>query len=574
MSSFAIALECYRRGDFAAARAALGGVLAQNPRDPQALQLAAATEIALGEPANAISFLDRAIIAAPGDLGARFNRAALSAELGRHDTAIADYAAVLAAQPRDVEARAGRAASLAALGRYGEALADYDLAIAAGVHAVYAARGAALAALGRYEEALAACDQALARNPDDVAALFNRGAALLALKRYNEAARALDAALMRDPNHVAARAVRSSVRAALGETDGAVADIDVALVRAPDRADYWMRKGFALFTANRDPDAVVCFDRAFALQPDNAEAAWSIASALLAEGDFARGLPFYEARLRLPGVHPRTLSAALRWTGAEEVAGKRVLVIGEQGFGDLFQFARYLPLLAARGAEVILAERPPALALLRGVEGVPRALSHAEPAPEADFQIPLLSLMQAFGTRLDTIPAAIPYLHADLARVAHWRAELGAASRRRIGVCWRGEMRELVQAWRALDRPALEDLLSIDADLVSLQFDPGDEAALLAAQGVRDLGAQIADFAEAAAVIDTLDLVITVDTAIAHLAGALGKEVWVLMPFHADWRWLRDRADTPWYPRMRLFRQKSFGDWAGVMAEIRAALQR
>jgi ADP-heptose:LPS heptosyltransferase len=183
---------------------------------------------------------------------------------------------------------------------------------------------------------------------------------------------------------------------------------------------------------------------------------------------------------------------------------------------------------------------------------------------------PLASLLRAFGTNDRTIPAAIPYLRAEPARAAQWRERLGAAQKRRIGIVWSGINKHAMQRWRSLDDAALEQLLEAEADFISLQMEPSDIAA---SRGARQFGREIADFADLAALIETLDLVISIDTGVAHLAGALGKPVWTLLPFHADWRWLRDRPDTPWYPNMRLFRQPRFDDWRSTIAGVRAAVQ-
>jgi len=317
-------------------------------------------------------------------------------------------------------------------------------------------------------------------------------------------------------------------------------------------------------------EALAAYDAVLAVQPDNAEAQYAKADLLLATGDFERGWPLYESRWRLRGARISPPSSAPRWSGAEPLEGKTILVQGEQGFGDLFQFSRFVPALAARGAKVILQERPQTLGLLRSLAGVSELVATTEPPPPADFHIPLASLMLALGVRLDTIPTPIPYLHVEPIRAAQWRGTLGLAKRRRIGIVWSGINRHAMQAWRSLDDNALRQLASIDAALISLQM---EESAIAEAAGVRQFGKAVGDFADLAALIDTLDLVVSIDTGVAHLAGALGRPVWVMLPFHADWRWLRQRADTPWYPNMRLFRQSGFGDWAPVIASVKAALQ-
>jgi hypothetical protein len=305
--------------------------------------------------------------------------------------------------------------------------------------------------------------------------------------------------------------------------------------------------------------------------PEDLEALYGSADALLAAGDFARGLAHYESRL-LKGKQVCPPSPAPRWNG-EDLTDKTLLVQGEQGFGDLFQFCRFVPELNKRGARIILQERPQTRDLMQGLAGLDTFAPNTASPPPADFSIHLCSVMQVVGTRLETIPINIPYLNADPQRVAIWRERLGPTRRRRIGIAWSSDRRPALHRARNLTPPALEALLGADAEFVSLQLDSGEEARILAACGARDFGADTKNFAELAALIEALDMVISIDTGAAHLAGALGKPLWIMLPVSADWRWLHARADTPWYPQARLFRQPAHGDWKNVTDAVRAALQ-
>jgi hypothetical protein len=326
-----------------------------------------------------------------------------------------------------------------------------------------------------------------------------------------------------------------------------------------------------LTAANRGAEAIPAYERVLKANPDDARAAYAIADATLAGGDFARGWAMFESRLRLPNVPARPATNTPLWTGREPLDGRSILVQGELGFGDLFQFCRFVPELALRGAGVVLQERPQTLALLRSLRGVADRIPLSVTAPVTDFHIPLASLMHALDVR--EVPAQIPYLRADPERVGAWSKKLGAQRKRRIGVCWVGGMQQAMQRWRRLDAASLDRLLGADAEFVSLQIDDGAEASIVLRNGVRSFGRETVDFAELAALIEKLDLVISVDTGAAHLAGAIGKPVWIMLPFYADWRWMRDRTDTPWYPQARLFRQKSFNDWSPVIDDVLAALQ-
>lgn len=565
--SFEDALAQFQRGDGAGAERTLGVLLAREPKNGQALQLLAAVRHRRGDVSGALEALDRAAALAPNDPGLAFNRAAMLSALGRHRECLNAAAIVLRAAPRDAEALLLRGVAQSGLGDHAAALASFEASRLDRADA-HAHRAGSLNALDRFTEALAAADLALARDRQNPDAHYQRGVALMGLERAADALASFDAALTRRSD-VAIRAARANALASVGRLDDALADIDAALAQAPDKADYLMRRAFVLSGMDRREEAVAAYDRVLEQRPDDVDAAYGKADALLSLGDFERGLEFYEARLRLKSAEPMTRSTAPLWRG-EDLSGKTILLLAEQGFGDLFQFCRFAPVLAARGARVIIQERPPTLALLRSLDGVDSVVSIAEPAPAADFHAPIAGVMRVLGVRAGSIPAAIPYLRAAPERVAAWRGRLPPSSRRRVGIAWSGVTTHAAQALRSLDEAALRQLIGADADFVSLQLEPN---AVLSEAGVPQFGECVRDFADLAALIEMLDLVISIDTGVAHLAGALGKAVWIMLPYRADWRWMRTREDTPWYPQARLFRQSAPGDWAGVIARVHAALQ-
>lgn len=570
MRSVADAFALFQRGDLAAAESMLAEILQREPEHADAIHLMAGIRHARGDLSGAASLFERAHKLSPYDAEIAFNRAAVFSALARHEECAAACADFLRLRPGDPEALLLQGVSLAALGEHEAALANYDAARLERSD-LDAHRAASLIALGRLEAGLSAATRAYDLNPRNADAHYHRGSALGALNRWAEALDALDAAAALAPRNIAIRAARAPALANAGRFDEALQEIEAALARQPDRIEYQMRRAYVLTAATQYDDALAAYERVLATQPDNAEAQYAAADLLLSAGDFARGWDLYESRWRLSGsARISPLAESPVWTGAEPIAGKTILIQGEQGFGDLFQFCRFIPALAERGVRVILQERPQTLALLRSLCGVTGLAATSAPAPSADFHIPLASLMGALEVRVDAIPTPIPYLKADPGRVERWREKLGAPRRRRIGVVWSGVNRHAMQAWRSLDDAVLMALLGADAEFVSLQM---EESAVAAAHGVRQLGTDIADFAELAALIETLDLVVSIDTGVAHLAGAMGKPVWLMLPFRADWRWLRERADTPWYPSMRLFRQPRFGDWSSVIANVRAALQ-
>lgn len=274
------------------------------------------------------------------------------------------------------------------------------------------------------------------------------------------------------------------------------------------------------------------------------------------------------SRSRTIVVRPR------RQCGRGGISDARILVQGEQGYGDLFQFCRFVPMLARRGAKVVLHERPETFSLLKSVAGVENFIPNDAEPPATDWRVHLWDIMHALGVGPNDVGESAPYLSADAEHASRWRQRLGERSSPRIGVCWRGRTTNAVERMRSLHRTALERLLSHDAEFVSLQFEAGEDAVLLAAHGVADFGRDIADFAELAALIEVLDLVVTIDTGVAHLAGALGKPVWIMLPYAADWRWMKARADSPWYPSARLFRQTKPGDWNSVVDAVAAQLPK
>lgn len=569
MSAIAEAFERFQRGDAAGAKVMLLAIVERNPEEADALHLLGAIHHAQGDLPGAAAYFERAHNASPYDAEIAFNRAVILFTLARHAECIDACGAFLKLRPGDPEALLMQGASFAGLGRHQDALAAFDQTYEHRAD-VHVRRAASLMHLGRIEDALTAAARACGIDPNNADAHYHRGQAFAALELWREAAEAYDIAVKLAPAKIAIRAARAPALANVGRFEDALADMDLALARDPERASYHGRRGYVLSAANRPEEALAAFDRVLAQTPYDARTTYAKADLLLGGGDFERGLPLYEARRAL-GT-PRRItppSQAPLWRG-EDLDGKTILVQGEQGFGDLFQFCRFIPELAARGAKVILQERAQTRALMQRLAGVAEFVAASEPAPAADYHVPLASLMLALSVRVDAIPAPIPYLHAEPERVTRWRETLGAHQRRRIGVVWSGVARHAMQSWRSLDESALAQLLQADGDFISLQM---EESPIAAMRSVRQFGNAIADFAELAALIETLDAVVSIDTGVAHLAGALGKPVHLMLPFRADWRWLRDRADTPWYPNMRLFRQPRFGDWQSVIANVHAALQ-
>ena len=320
------------------------------------------------------------------------------------------------------------------------------------------------------------------------------------------------------------------------------------------------------------------YKRSATIGPEHARSAWNLALLQMLTGDFKRGWKGREARWEIPALaqsYPRLPGP--KWLGDQDIAGKTILVASDEGLGDAIQFVRYLPMLTARGAQVILVVQDALCPLFSGLDGVSLCLpgSSGAQVPPFDFHCPLSSLPLVFGTRLETIPAATSYLPASPAeRMQRWEDRLGPRRRSRVGLVWSGNPEHVNDHNRSIPFRMLASILDAGAGFVSLQKDvrPGDRPAFLERADIFDAAPYLTDFCETAALISCLDLVISVDTSVAHLAGALGKPTWILLPYIPDYRWLLGRDDNPWYPTVRLFRQSGSREYGSVIGRVREAL--
>lgn len=362
--------------------------------------------------------------------------------------------------------------------------------------------------------------------------------------------------------------------------DDAMAAYRAALALAPGYVEAMNNLGLDLQASGRVDEAAAQFEQAVALKPDFAQAHWNLGLAHLVRGDLQRGWPEYEWRARcLPTTPADQQTAHLpRWRG-EDLAGRTLVLREEQGAGDTLQFIRYAAVLAERGARIVALAGPALAELVATATGVTQVVTDPAALPAADFQCKLLSVPAVLGTTLATVPARVPYLSADPARAAAWRAMVearaGSTAGMRVGLVWAGNPKHTNDRNRSCPLSALAPWFALPG-IAWFSLQKGDAAGQLAAQpearAVHDLGSELESFADTAAAIAALDLVITVDTSVAHVAGALGRPVWVLLPFAPDWRWLLERDDSPWYPTMQLIRQRTRGDWAEVASRVAAEL--
>jgi len=522
----------------------------------------------------------RALKAAPEHFDALHLLGLAKAQGGQMGEAFRLMSAALKINPKAPDAWMNLANVLHALKRDAEALdcLDKALALRPGDPDTLHNRGNALLALGRPQDALACFDAVLVRNPRHADALLNRGSALASLGRTEPALADFDVALALLPGHPAALYNRGNALAALGRYDEAIAAFDRALAAAPKHVQAWNNRGRALQALDRHADAVNSFGRAIELQKDYADAHFNRALSLLTLGDLAPGFEQYEWRWKRSGMSDtRRGYGKPLWLGEYSLARKTILLHAEQGLGDTIQFARYAPLLARAGASVVLEVQPELKNLLAGLEGVASCHARGETLPAYDVHCPLGSLPLALKTELGTIPADIPYLRADEAHLAQWRPRIEALPGKRVALAWAGNVNHANDRNRSIDLKLLEPLLALDGvSFLSIQRElRGNDAELLVRHGnVSHLGGELSDMADTAAVAALADLTISVDTSVVHLAGALGRPVWVMLPFAPDWRWTLSGEHSPWYPQARLFRQPTLGDWPSAIATLRAELVR
>jgi tetratricopeptide (TPR) repeat protein len=551
---------------------------------------------------------------APFNLGQALGEAVALHRQGQLREAERIYARVLKAAPDHFDALNLLGGVKIQQGQFGEAQRLLAAAVKARpeIAAGWSNLGQAQHALKRPADALQSFDKALALAPEDVDILYQHANALISLNRHREALEELQTVLARKPQHFEARLNSGLTQAALGVPERALADFDAALAlipqhpvahfnrgvaliklgryaeavaaneraiaAAPDYATAWLNRGMALAQLRRFADAIASYGEVLARRKDSADAYFNRALALLTTGDYRRGFADYEWRWRRTGVTAPKSRGRRLWLGDFALAGKTILLHAEQGLGDTIQFARYAPLLAAAGAKVVLEVQPELKALLSRLDGVNAVVARGEASPPFDVHCPLGSLPLALKTELQNVPAPIPYLAADEDRVKKWSARIGALPGPRIAVAWAGNPAHDNDRNRSIALSTLAPLFpppGVGTSFISIQRElRGDDAAQLAAQPrLTHIGGALADFDDTAAVLSLCDLLITVDTAPAHLAGAMGRPVFVLVPFAPDWRWTLDGDTTPWYPTVRIFRQPALGDWNTAIARVAAALQ-
>lgn len=572
----------YQAGRLEEALACFGICDALRPNQASILYLRSASLHGLGRFEQAVTEGMRGHALSPADADICNTIGASLQALYRHEAALPWFDRALDLRPGFDSALYNKAVSLGKLRRIDEVLVIHDrLRAGRGPGSLITDLHLAdlLISIGRREDALAWLNLCHEKHPNHAPTLQIRSVCLYQLNQFERSLADSLRAYELDPKNAGICNNLGSVLHALGRREEALSWFEKAIELQPNYVDALNNKASTLAKLHRLADAASTYDRVRAIDPDNAAATLGTADLDLLNGHFEAGWAGREARWKVPNlpiVYPRFSQPM--WRGQTSIAGKTILIYADEGMGDAIQCARYLPMMASLGARVILVVHAPLRPLLSGLAGVSQCIANnsTEPIPSFDTYCPMMSLPLAFGTRLDTIPAEIPYLPDPAAdRVRAWNERLPPRGKLRVGLAWSGNPNHTNDAYRSIPLAVFARFLDIDATFVRLQKDLSHtDRSTFEKLVVVDLTAHLTDMGETAALMCCLDLVITVDTSTAHLAGALGLPVWILLPYTPDCRWLLDRDDSPWYPTARLFRQTATRDWAEVLGRVRGELVR
>jgi tetratricopeptide (TPR) repeat protein len=541
------AIALHRLGRLSEAQAIYEEILGIEPRHFDALHLSGLIAARTGNPGKAAALFGKAVEIDPGHAAVFFNRGNALCDLEQWETALASYDRAIALKPDHADAHYNRGSVLSKLRQPGAALASFDRAIEI--------------------------------NPRFAAAHFNRGNLLQELEQWDAALASYARAIESNPLFAEAYANRGALYSRLDQIEAALASYEQAIAINAGYAEAYCNRGLLLQEVKEWDAALASCDKAISLRADYAEAYVNRSFVRLLRADFDNGWADYEWRWKEkngPNSADTRRFREPRWCGQEFTAGAAILVFCEQGLGDTLQFCRYVKNLSQLGFRVVLEVQPPLAGLLANLEGASQVLARGSALPCFDWQCPLMSLPLALKTNAHSIPAAKRYLDVDPAKLVRWQAALGPKTKPRVGLMWSGSPKNRRDRHRSIGLAELLRQLPVELQYVSLQKElrETDPQVLRSYPGIMDFADEQAGFSDAAALCDCMDLVISVDTSVAHLSAALGTETWILLPFSADWRWQLDRDDSPWYPAAKLYRQERVGDWNGVLERVSGDLRR
>ena len=570
------ALQLHQAGELADAADIYKEIIKAHPDNADAWNLLSTVFLAAGNLELAVSLAQQATVLAPDFFVPYVNLGNALQASGQLDEAVSAFQKAITLNSENHEVFNNLASVLNALGRHEDALEACTKAItlSSDFPEAHNNMGNALAALDNLDEAVNSYRKALELRSEYSDAHYNLGAALFASGEFDEALEEFSTAVVLDPKTPEKHYNLGNIYQAMGRLAEAETCYTNAIHLQPDYLDAINNLGSAVQALGRLEDAETCFRRGLTIDPESADVHWNLSLALLQKGEYEEGWREYEWRWKNPTfTTPRRDFEQPQWDG-KDLDGKTILIHAEQGIGDTLEFVRYAPLVADRGGRVVLECRSPLRRLLETVAGVDTVVERGATLPDFDCHLPMMSLPHIFGTTLDSIPDQVPYVSVPEGVTADSRLTEDKALK--VGFVWAGSPTRQADALRSCELSSFQDLFDVPGiTFYSLQV--GERAEELnnldADQKVVDLGSAFTDFADTAAAVDALDLVLSVDTAATHLAGAMAKPIWVVLPFAAGYLWMQDREDSPWYPSLRLFRQPEWGDWASVFDRIRHELE-
>lgn len=607
--------DLHQQGKIKEAQSVYEQVLKIQPHHFDALQLLGTLSLQIKQFSQAADYLSLALQLDSEHAACYANRGIALKELKRLDEALLSYDQAISLNPSFAEAHAGRGDVLQELKRLDEALLSYDRAISIkpASASIYYNRGNVLQASQRLDAALSNYSKAIALKPDFAEAHYNFGNILKELKFLDPAINSYDQAIKLKPNFAEAHYNRGNTLKELGHLDKALSSYEQAIHIKPDYAEAYCNRGNALQELGRLNEALLSYEQAISINPNYAEAYSNLGNTLQELKRLDEALSYYAQAIRIKPSYAEahwnlSLCNLLRgnlhagwqgyewrwqcekfiktsrvskfsqplWLGEKSLKDKTILLYAEQGYGDTIQFSRYVSLVAQQGATVILEVQRPLVKLLRNLEGVNAIFAHDDNLPNYDYQCPLLSLPLAFHTEMSTIPVIPQQISADKAKLAYWRTKLGDKIKPRVGIAWSGSAGHKNDHRRSLTLSQFAANLPSNCEYISLQKEMRDADRVLLAKHpeIKHFGDLLEDFTDTAALCELMDVVISVDTSVAHLAGTFNKPTCILLPYSPDWRWLLDRIDSPWYPTARLYRQLKMGDWSGVLENLKRDLEK
>jgi len=574
-----LAVTCHRRGDLTRAEALYKKALKKQPNNFDILHMLGRICYQLRDYDEAIRYIRKEIEIAPSNAEAHFNLAFILHNTGRLDEAVLSYQKAIKIEPGLMEAYNNLGILLTGKGRTEEAIAYFQKAMQINPNYadIYNNLGLTLKVKGDIDEAITNYKKAIDLNPAFADAYYNLGVALQVKKQLDEAITSYKKAVQLNPTYANAYNNLGTIYHEKGQLNEAIDYYQKVLNLHPDFIDAYYNIGIVLRDKGQFEESLQYFQKVIQIEPNHADSHWYLSFLLLLLGNFKDGWKEYEWRWKTKAFIPNLYNFPQPLWDGFDITGKFIFLHAEQGFGDTIQFIRYAPLVAQHGAKVIIGCPKELISLFQSIDGIHQIITWGEELPSFDVHCPLMSLPLVFGTTLDTIPAEIPYIKVNTDLLKRWKDKVrNDDSKFRVGLSWVGRPAHRNDSNRSFPLETLAPLAQSDGVIFySLQKGKGSEQAKTPPEGMKliDYTDEIQDFSDTAALIENLDLVISIDTAVAHLAGAMGKPVWTLLPFVPDWRWMLKREDSPWYPTMRLFRQPFPGDWESVISNVRKELK-